>query len=277
MAPQYFRRALIQRGLLAAVLLLVQSACNHAEKPAAPAEKAELVVFAAASLREVFTTLGKEFEKTQPNATAKFNFAGSQELRTQIEHGASVDVFASADEKHMNALLDAKKVQRPMVFARNEPVMIVAKERAAALRTFADLPSASRIVIGLPEVPIGRYTLQILDNASKSLGGDFRSRVEAHVVSRELNVRQVLSKVTLGEADAAVVYMTDAATVCDNVAIVRIPPELNVIAEYPIATLESAPHPELARAWIRLLLSEQARQVLAKAAFVVSEPAASPP
>jgi molybdate transport system substrate-binding protein len=89
-------------------------------------------------------------------------------------------------------------------------------------------------------------------------------------------VRQVLSKVTLGEADAAVVYMTDAATACDQVAIVRIPPELNVIAEYPIATLEGAPHPELAREWVSLVLSEQGRQILAKAAFVV-EPSASPP
>jgi molybdate transport system substrate-binding protein len=96
------------------------------------------------------------------------------------------------------------------------------------------------------------------------------------VVSRELNVRQVLSKVTLGEADAAVVYMTDAATVCNDVAIVRIPPELNVIAEYPIATLEGAPHPELARAWVGLVLSEKGRLVLAKAAFVVSPSALSP-
>ena len=273
---RHFRCSLVQRFLLAALLLLVQAACNHAEKPAAPAEKAELVVFAAASLREVFTTLGKDFEKTHPNAMAMFNFAGSQELRTQIEHGASVDVFASADQKHMKALLDAKKVQSPTVFARNEPVMIVARERAATLKVFADLPSAGRIVIGVPDVPIGRYTLQILDNASKSLGGDFRSRVEARVVSRELNVRQVLSKVTLGEADAAVVYMSDAATARDNVAIVRIPPELNVIAEYPIAILEGAPHSELARAWVSLVLSAKGRQVLGKAAFVVS-PSGSPP
>jgi molybdate transport system substrate-binding protein len=276
MARRNYRRSLIQRFLLAALLLFVQGACNRADEPTVPKEKAELVVFAAASLREVFTTLGKEFERTHPHAMAMFNFAGSQELRTQIDHGASVDVFASADQKHMLALLDAKKVQSPTVFARNEPVMIVAKERAATLKAFADLPSAGRIVIGVPDVPIGRYTLQILDNASKRLGGDFRARVEARVVSRELNVRQVLSKVTLGEADAAVVYMTDAATVCNDVAIVRIPPELNVIAEYPIATLEGAPHPELARAWVGLVLSEKGRLVLAKAAFVVSPSALSP-
>lgn len=275
MAHGHVRRTFIRTALVAFAALL-QAGCVSGEKPAAPTEKAELVVFAAASLREVFTTLGKEFEKTHPNAMAMFNFAGSQELRTQIEHGASVDVFASADQKHMTALLDAKKVQSPTVFARNEPVMIVAKERAATLKAFADLPSAGRIVIGVPEVPIGRYTLQILDNASKSLGGDFRSRVEARVVSRELNVRQVLSKVTLGEADAAVVYMTDAATACGNVAIVRIPPELNVIAEYPIATLAGAPHSELARAWVGLVLSEKGRQALAKAAFVVSPPASPP-
>jgi molybdate transport system substrate-binding protein len=152
--------------------------------------------------------------------------------------------------------------------------MIVAKERSIDLKAFADLPSATRIVFGVPEVPIGRYTLQILDKASKTLGSDFRSRVEAHVVSRELNVRQVLSKVALGEADAAVVYRTDAATAKDRVEIVAIPSELNVIAEYPIAEVEPAPHPGLAKFWVALVLSERGRQIFSSAGFML--PVSSP-
>jgi len=252
------------------ILTLIVAACQRVEPAAAADEQEnELVVFAAASLRESFSTLGEVFEKSHPNVKVTFNFAGSQELRTQIEHGASVDVFASADQKHMNELYRAKKVKSPKLFVTNEPVMIVAKERVQEIKAFADLPSATRIVLGVPEVPIGRYTLQILDQASKTLGADFRARVEAHVVSRELNVRQVLSKVALGEADAAVVYRTDAVTAKDRVEVVTIPPELNVIAEYPIAALEAAPHPELAKSWVALALSEEGRQIFSTAGFML--------
>lgn len=277
MAPRHFRRAIVQAFLLALASPLFQGGCTRAEESLEPTEREELILFAAASLREAFSTLGDEFEKARPSAKATFNFAGSQELRTQIEHGASVDVFASADQRHMNELFGATNVGAPTVFAKNEPVMIVPKDRAATLRAFADLPSASRVVIGVPDVPIGRYTLQILDKASKTLGSDFRSRVEARVASRELNVRQVLSKVALGEADAAIVYRTDAKAAEDRVVVVTIPPELNVITEYPIAVLEGAPHPELARAWVGLVLSEKGRQVLGNAGFVLPAPSTPPP
>jgi molybdate transport system substrate-binding protein len=275
MVSRLFRRD-VCAFLLVLASSLFQGGCDRSEATAAARER-ELVVFAAASLRESFSRMGDAFEKSHANVKVRFNFAGSQELRTQIEHGASVDVFASADQRHMNELVKAKKVQNPTVFATNEPVVIVPKDRPAPQIEFADLPSAGRIVIGTPEVPIGRYTLQILDQASKSFGSEFRSRVEARVASRELNVRQVLSKVSLGEADAAIVYRTDAAAACDSVAMVTIPPELNVIAEYPIAVLEGAPKPELARAWVALVLSEQGRTLLKKAAFVVPPPSTPPP
>ncbi|HEY0463798.1 MAG TPA: molybdate ABC transporter substrate-binding protein, partial [Polyangiaceae bacterium] len=139
--------------------------------------------------------MADEFKKSHASVTVAFNFAGTQEIRTQLEQGAAADVFASADVRHMSALRDAGKVEAPTVFAENEPVLVVAKEKAASIRSLADLPSAERIVIGAAEVPIGKYTLQILDKASGALGADFRARVEARVVSRELNVRQVLTKV----------------------------------------------------------------------------------
>src|SRR5262249_36740011 len=139
--------------------------------PAAAEQK--LVVFAAASLREAFSGLGEELKQTHPGLELSFNFAGSQELRTQIEQGAAADVFASADLKHMDALAQQKRVISPQVFARNEPVVVVARGEANPVRAFAQLPLAPRIVIGVPDVPIGRYTLQILDKANASLGADF--------------------------------------------------------------------------------------------------------
>src|SRR5262249_28445860 len=149
-----------------------------------------------------------------------------------------------------------QRVSSPQVFARNEPVVVVAAGEGNPLRSFAQLAIAPRIVIGVPDVPIGRYTLQILDNATKSLGADFRQRVEAHVVSRELNVRQVLAKVSLGEADAGIVYRTDAKSPDAKVAVVDIPRELNVLASYPIALLSNAPHPGLGREFVALVLGQ---------------------
>jgi len=225
------------------------------------------VVFAAASLREAFTSLGEEFKRAHPGVALTFNFAGTQELRTQIEHGAAADVFASADERHMNELVKAGRATGPVVFARNEPVVVVAKESADELREFSDLPHAARIVVGAPEVPIGRYTEQLLERANAHLGPDFRARVEAKIVSRELNVKQVLTKVRLGEAQAAIVYKSDAKAAEKEVRVVAIPPYMNLIARYPIAVLSAAAHPRLAREWIELVLSRRGQETLARAGF----------
>lgn len=239
----------------------------QAPEPRKP--ETELVVFAAASLREVFTALGETFKASHPAVNITFNFAGTQELRTQLEQGAAADVFASADQKHMGELVTAKRVTGPQTFARNEPVVAVAKEQEKKLKAFSDLPKAKRIVIGTPEVPIGRYTLQIFDNATQKLGGDFRKKVEAKVVSRELNVKQVLAKVALGEADAGIVYRTDALASKDPVAVVAIPAELNVIAEYPIAVVSDAPHPTLAADWLKLVSSAEGSEALKKSGFSI--------
>jgi molybdate transport system substrate-binding protein len=237
--------------------------------PAARAETSkEVVVFAAASLREAFAELGERFEREHAGTKVLFNLSGSQQLRTQVEHGAPADVFASADQKHMHALVAAKLAAAPRTFARNEPVLVVQKGNPAGLGGLNDLPQAKRIVVGLPEVPIGAYTLRILDAASKRFGADFRAKVEARVVSRELNVRQVLAKVSLGEADAAIVYRTDAATAKESVETIAIPADLNVLAEYPIAVLTRARQPELARGFVELVLSPAGRQVLARFGFL---------
>jgi len=236
-------------------------------RPARAAGPRELVVFAAASLREAFTELGSRFEREHPGTRVAFAFAGSQELRTQIEHGAPADAFASADWKHMQALVAGRLASAPRTFARNEPVLVVPRENPAGLRTLADLPRAKRIVVGAPEVPIGAYTLRILEAASARYGAGFRAAVEARVVSREMNVRQVLSKVTLGEADAAIVYRTDAAAAGRDIEVMPIPVELNAIAEYPVAVVEHAREPGLAREFVDLLLSPAGQETLARFGF----------
>ena len=233
----------------------------------------ELVIFEAASLKDVFARLAPRFEKEHPGSQVVTNAAGSQELRTQIEHGAVADLFASADRKQMQALTAQGLAPAPELFTCNEPVVVLRPALAATIKTFADLPRAERVVIGTPEVPIGAYTLQILQKSSgPKYGPDFAQRVQGKVASRELNVRQVLAKVVLGEADAGIVYRSDALAAAGKIQVLSIPPEVNVSAEYPIAILKGAPHPALARAWIDLLKSAAGLAALREAGFLPCPP-----
>jgi len=235
--------------------------------PCAILAATQLTVFAASSLRDAFQELAQRFETEHAGAAVSFNFAGSQELRTQIEHGARADVLASADERHMRALVDADLAVAPRTFARNEPVIVVPAGNPAAIHALLDLPRAQRIVVGAPDVPIGAYTLRILEAASSRYGPGFRAEVEARIASRELNVRQVLAKVRLGEADAAIVYCTDALAALEAVETISIPAGLSVVAEYPAAALRGGSHPPLARAFIDLVLSPAGRALLGRHGF----------
>lgn len=263
------RNATIAISALAAFAVLV----GWAARPRADESK-ELVVDAAASLREAFQNLATTFEKQHKGVKVRLNFAGSQELRVQIENGASVDVFASADQKHMAALEKQGLVKASVLFAHNEPVVVVPANNPAQLAAFADLPRAENVVLGVPEVPIGAYTEIILANAEKKFGKAFREKVTGHVRSRELNVRQVLTKVALGEADVGMVYRTDALTAKDRVKVIAIPEAVNLIADYPIAALASAPQPELAAAWIILVRGPEGHAALTSAGF--KSPVAKP-
>jgi molybdate transport system substrate-binding protein len=243
------------------LLLFAGAAC--AKEP----KETGLSVFAAVSLREAFEGLAAAFETAHPGTKVRLNLAGSQELRTQIEQAARADVFASADLKHMGALEKAGLVGTPAVFARNEPVIVVPRGNPTGIHALTDLTRTKRLVVGVPEVPIGRYTAEIFDAAAKKYGGDLRAKLEASIVSRELNVRQVLAKVVLGEADAGVVYRSDALAAAGKLAVVAIPPALNVTAEYPIAALAAAPDPDLARRWIELVKSPAGVAALREAGF----------
>ncbi len=268
-------RARVLGALPLLLALVLVGGCQRESARSAP--ESSVVVFAAASLRDVFTELRQPFEQAHPGTRVTFNFAGTQELRAQVEHGAPADVFASADQKHMTELVRAGRAVAPLVFARNEPVLIVAKEAATKVTSLADLPNAARIVIGAPEVPIGRYTAQILERASQKMGAEFGARTQARIVSRELNVGQVLAKVMPGEADAGFVYRTDASRAKDKVSIVTLPPELNVIAEYPIAVLSKPAHPNLARAWVDAVLAIDGQRALEKAGSLAPNGSARAP
>ncbi|HMK74219.1 MAG TPA: molybdate ABC transporter substrate-binding protein [Myxococcaceae bacterium] len=262
------------RDLRWAVVLAFTSAAAFGQTPP-PGGERELVVFAAASLRDAFTELASRLEATNPGVRVRFNFAGSQDLRTQLEHGARADVFASADQKHMDGAKAAGLVKADRLLVTNLPVVVVPVSNPAGLKAFADLPRAKRVVIGTPEVPIGSYTLEILDRASRTLGAGFRKDVEARVVSRELNVRQILAKVVLAEADAGFVYRTDAQSAAEKVTQIPIPQEFNVVAVYPIAILEKAPAPKLAEQWMTLVTSPEGQAVLSRFGFTPAASAAA--
>ena len=260
---RYARGAMRLSSLVLAVVLL--GGCREA--PALAPARHDVTVFAAASLREAFTELGRALEASHPDAHVVLSFAGSQTLRAQIEQGAPADVFASADERHMKALAGAQRVLEPRVFANNELVIVVANAKAELVKDFAALPKAERIVLGAPEVPVGAYTKTMLEKAQAELGGDFAARVESHVVSREPDVRQVLAKVSLGEADAGIVYRTDALTAAGKVAVVAVPLAYNVVARYPVAVTANAPAPQLAKAFVELLVSPEGARVLKSKGF----------
>jgi molybdate transport system substrate-binding protein len=238
-----------------------------APRRAQAVEAGELVIFAAASLRDGFQALIARFEQRHPGVKVRVGFAGSQELRLQIEHGAEVDVFAAADPSSMAVLREAGLVTPPRIFAYNQLALIASRANACGLETLQDLPRAGRIVLGTPEAPIGAYSERMLANAERAYGEGFRDRVHAHVVSRELNVRQVMAKVLVGEADAGIVYRSDTVGIRDRVVNLSIPPEVNVAAAYPVALLTRARHADLGRAWIELLTSPEGGQTLAAAGF----------
>lgn len=235
----------------------------------------DLTVFAAASLTDAFTDMQALLEEANPDLSITYNFAGSQQLATQLAEGADAGVFASANNTQMTAAQDADRIAgEPVIFVRNRLAVIVPADNPAGLETPADLANDGlKLVVANPDVPVGQYTLEVLDNmsADPEYGADFRTQVEANIVSQEDNVRQVVTKVQLGEADAGIVYVSDVTQdVVDEVTLIEIPEEFNVIAQYPVAAVEGG-DAELAQAFIDYLLSAGGQAVLAQYGFTPVE------
>lgn len=252
-------------------VLIMRIAAGCAPQPA-PAEPETLTVSAASSLTEAFTDIGALFESANPQIKVTFNFAGSQELAQQIIQGAAVDVFASANRKQMDVVLAELKLapQTAEVFATNRLVVVYPVGNTAGLTSLADLARPGlKLVLAGAEVPVGQYSLDFLGlvDASGNFPTGYQQAVLDNIVSYEQNVRAVLTKVALDEADAGIVYATDVGTANDQVGILGIPDELNVIARYPILALPGSQQSVRGKAFVDFVLSPAGQQVLENYGF----------
>ena len=235
----------------------------------------ELTVFAAASLTDAFETIGQELESEHPDLSITYNFGGSQALVTQLQEGAEADVFASANVAQMTAAREAELIAGDAVpFVDNRLAIVTPANNPAGIDSPADLGNEGiLLVLAQPEVPAGRYARESVCKMGtdvETYGLGFADRVAANVVSEEEDVRDVLAKVALGEADAGIVYVSDVATAADQVRVIDIPDEVNVVATYPIAAIAGGDE-VLASAFIGYLLSDEGQASLGSFGFETVE------
>ncbi len=218
-----------------------------------------LTVYAAASLTTTFEQIGSEFEDEHDGVTVEFNFGGSSDLVAQIQEGAPADVFASADTANMDKLTaEDLQADDPQNFATNTLEIVTPPDNPAGITSFADLArDGVNVVVCAPEVPCGAATVKV----EEATGVDLRP------VSEEQSVTDVLAKVTSGEADAGLVYVTDVTAAGDAVTGVPFPESADVVNTYPIVALEDSEHADLAQEFIELVLGDTGRSILEEAGF----------
>jgi len=274
-----FRRLIVATLVFALVALPGCSSTPAAQPPAATQPPSvTLTVFAAASLTEAFTEIGRQFQAAHPDVKVTFNFAGSQQLAQQLGQGAPGDVFASANKKQMDVAVTAGRVASgsAQAFAKNRLLVIFPKDNPANLATLQDLAKPGlKLVLAAKEVPVGQYALDFLDKAvlDAAFGSIFKDDVLKNVVSYEQDVKAVLTKVVLGEADAGIVYTTDVVgDSAGKVGRLDIPDALNTIASYPIARVSDSANADQAQAFVDTVLSPAGQAVLAQYGFLPAEP-----
>lgn len=240
-------------------------------------ESVTLTVFAAASLTEAFTEIGQVFEAEHPGVRIRFNFAGSQQLAQQLIHGAPADLFASANEKQMQTVIEAGRIGSgsQQVFAHNRLVIIYSKDDPVAPKTLKDLSTPGlRLILAARENPAGQYAISFLEQIGQNpaFGPGFVEDVLANVVSYEENVRAVWTKISLGEADAGIVYFSDShQDTGRRVGHLDITPTLNTMATYLIAQTADGSQQELAQDFIQLLASPKGQEALTEHGFLKIE------
>ncbi|HEX6686897.1 MAG TPA: molybdate ABC transporter substrate-binding protein [Candidatus Limnocylindrales bacterium] len=224
-----------------------------------PSGMGDVTVFAAASLTESFTKIGKDFEAANPGAKVTFSFAGSSALATQINQGAPADIFASAAPANMKAVTDAGNADgTPVTFVKNQLVIVVPKGNSNSIKGLADLTKPGvKVALCAEQVPCGAAAKRALDAAKVSLTP----------VTLEQDVKAALSKVKLGEVDAALVYRTDARSATADVDGIEFPESAGAVNEYPIVLLRNAPNKTAAQAFLTYLRSDKGIAVLTAAGF----------
>ncbi len=239
-------------------VLLVLAGCggddDETQGVVTAASKRMLTVYAAASLTEVFPTI---------DSTPQYNFAGSDDLAAQIREGAPADVYAAASSKYPQELFDEGLVVEPVTFASNRLVLIVPRDNPARIEKIGDVARpGTKLVVAAEGVPVGDYTREVLDKLQLSDALD-------NVVSNEDDVKGVVGKVALGEADAGFVYATDAATAGDDVRVIELPKGSQPPIEYQIAVVTGSKNKEAAEAFVQKVLASRGQQALESAGFLL--------
>ena len=254
------------------ILLLGLVACNMRSANDITKPTQSMTVFAAASLTDAFKDIATAFESQNPEIEVIFNFAGSSQLAAQLREGITADIFASANPTQMQTVIEAGRIKAGSEthFLANRLTIVVPTYNPAKIASLEDLAQPSvQLILAVEGVPIRTYT----DSIIAMMTADFQTAFYNNLVSEEDNVRQVLAKVALGEADAGLVYTSDVtANIVDQVQAIPLPLEQNVVATYPIAPLVDAPQPALAQHFIDFVLSETGQAILAQWGFDPSPP-----
>jgi molybdate transport system substrate-binding protein len=255
----------IRPALVVVTVVVALAGCGSSSKGSSSSDSGsklsgDLNVFAAASLTNAFTDEQNALKASAPDLSLTYNFAGTQQLVQQIQSGAPADVIASADTKNMQTLIDAGLVETPRVFAKNKLEIAVAPGNPKHIRSLADVEKSGVVlVLADPSVPAGKYALQAFHSAGLPA---------PKPKSLELDVKATLAKLTAGEADAVLVYVTDVKAAGDKVQGVEIPANQNVTATYPIAALSDSKHRAAAEAFVNEIASGGGQQVLAARGFL---------
>ena len=229
-----------------------------------------LTVLAASSLKDALGELETRFEEQNPGVEVRQSFESSSTLLAQIKQGAPADVFASASEEEMETAAKEGLLEgEPEVFVKNREVVMVPKDNPAGIESLRDVAKPdTKLVLAEEGVPAADYAVEILGKANEEYGPGFETDVLSNVVSREADVRASVNRVVVGDAEATFGYASDyTPDIRDRVEVVPIPPDLNIIATYPIAALKDAREPGLAREWVALVTSEEGQRVLEKWGF----------
>ena len=265
---------IFMRSSIWILIVCLLSGCDFRKEahltPSTQEEEVPLTIFAAASLTDAFSEIAGAFETAHPGVIVNLHFAGSQQLAQQIYHGAPADIFASANEAQMQVAIAswANRCQSPKKICAQSVGCCFTARKPAELKNLHDLARPELLLVIADEVvPIGYYSKILLERVSQEVGSSYVNSVLNNVASYEQNVRAVLTKVALGEADAGIVYASDLVGI-DTVTPLKIPSHLNAQVSYPIAPLLDSKYPDLSQAFTVFVHSSESRRILAKYGFL---------